>query len=504
MVSTMETYEMAQAPRKTIADRKAAQAAPSFSIKTTQELAGHKAGDTLSLPVHIGGYFRAMLDVEQANHSVLTDQEIVDIVKSVNISDMSPDEAEVERLVALTTAIGQKQGDYDTSTAIVGAAFAGQSTMDEWTHEAASLGEKIDTATAEAISIAVKGKRDWNGAPVVLEKRMVALYGKEGMDEFPPIGSRRQGLKSDTVPPGMSAEEWQRSNSKVEFYLDHTDASGKTKRAFCLVWYANTPEGKAKALTVAQLRELTSENRAIVPGTPQELVDMPTDEAKSRLETLQGEINDAVNRIRAAVRLYQRKREFAEELPHIKVMDVGVLFGADGKPVSESLEEAAKRRKPIYLKDCSNPNPEAWAAGPTLSLGTFFRYDLAKAKVAAAGKRIGLNDLRASLERKKDPNKGKGNQGQQSAGGSTEQLPAIVNPTGLGDYLNRVGQFLDGKGANNAVLRALSSDEGGRVASEIMRISQALDWYYNNPEIKKQALAYDMAQQKATADRDAA
>src|SRR5690349_6930115 len=111
---------MATAPRKTIADRKAQVQQPSFSIKVTGDLAGHKAGDTLTLVPHIGGYFRAMLSEAEGIETSMTDQQIVDIVKGVNIEGLDPESAEIARVEALQTAVGQTQGDYDAGGEVVG------------------------------------------------------------------------------------------------------------------------------------------------------------------------------------------------------------------------------------------------------------------------------------------------------------------------------------------------------------------------------------------------
>lgn len=481
---------MASKP-KTIAERKE----PAFTVVTTAELAGFHVGATLSQPAQWAAYFRAMLENENGGNAVnISDEDIVAGIRKTDVTGLDTDAAEIARVEHLQSMIATAQGDNDAPA--IGAAVVGfsQSTMDEWTHEALDLGAKVDADTANAITLAVEGKRNWNGAPVILENRMVKLYGVEGMDMFPPVGSRRQGLKSDTIPKGMTAEEWQRGNSKVEFYLDHTD--GKTKRRYTALWYAGTPEGAKLDTLIYQLKALTSEQKAIVAGTPQELIDLGQQEALSRLETAQGEWNDAINRIYNAVRLYQRKGEFTEKVKHITVNYVGVEYDEAGEPVPATLDAAAKRRKPVFLRNELNPNPSAWSAGPNITLGTLFRYDIDKAIAMAGGKVVTLADLRATLKR--EPKKPDSKQGQQTAAGSTTELPAADTIGKVADYLATVGQYFEADGWSGNVTRAMATKDGGRIASELVRVRDYLDKAVTE-DIENLAKSYDALQVQAVA-----
>lgn len=465
-----------------------------FTVVTTGDLAGFKAGDTLSTARHIAQYFRAMLDLDddtKGKSERLSDTDIVSTIQGVDVTGLSPEDREVAWLETLAAKLQGEPGDNATSgEGVIG--FGPGTVLDTETKRARELGSKANDNVLNAIQLGVDGKRDWNGAPIVLERALVAAYGDEGMQAFPPIGTRRQGLKSDTIPEGMTAEQWQNANSPVEFYKDkETDRKGR----FTLQWYLGTEPGRQKAQMVEWLKPMVTENKSPLANTPQEIRELGQVEAQSRLETLQGEINDAVNRIATAVRLYQKRKDVEQNLPKVAVNFVGVYQDAETGEV-HGHENAARRRKPIVLKDKRNTDPNFWVDLAPMTLGRFFSLNVAKAAQAGGTAQA----LRDSAPKKGTPKK-KG--GQQSAAGSTLELPAVDTATKLADYCSRIGEYFDGAGWTSGLKRAFASEQGGRVASEMVRIRDCLDNAIDH-NVEALAKAYDDSQVEASATRAAA
>lgn len=441
---------------KSFAEKKAAKAStePKFQLEVSGNLGPFKQGEFLTLDKHLAEYGRLMLDAgrEPGEETKLTDAQIIAGIKHVNVEGMSPDDADMERTTYLEGLEGK--GVHDDDVPFVDSVVVGGVAIDAVARDAMAMGAKADAKVMEAITITVDGKRDWNGGPVVLEGELERCLGKEGMKSFPPIGTRRQGVKGDTVPDGMSPEQWQKANSPVEFYKYDDMVHGKKTGRFTAHWYAGTAKGRPLAVYINQLKAVVDTEKAILPGTPDHIAKLKADgvEAQSLLETAQGEWNDAINRIALAIKLWQKKNDIAERLPKVGVNFVGVQYKEDG--TAYGMENAAKRRKPITLKDKSNPNPEAWTTTKPYTLGSFFRMDVNKA-LKAGGTVLAL--VNSVPERKK---KLPGSSGTAASPTITaipdnvEKFESAVN--GIASYLGEKG---DGK--INIIKARLGKADGG-------------------------------------------
>lgn len=450
--------------------------APAFTLIVSGDLGPYKGGDTLSTKAHIVAYVRAMLDEGADEPTPLTDDQIYAGVQAVDVTGLAPDDADVSRVQYLQTLASSLDTPLgDTLTVVAEHSDVAKGPI--------GYGQMVDDAFEKAVDQGVDGKKEYDGAPIMIENHLVRIFGKvvdsEGvpvMKQWPKIGSRRQGTKNDNVKPDYQGP--------VDFYLTTDRVTGKPIKGRWLNHFVDaTPRGSALSDRLAMVKALI--RREDIRGVPEDL-----EKIKDNAVKLDGVLRDTVadraghiNRVGRAIAYWQHKTRASEELPKVRVRL------ADGN----DLHASARRNKPIELcnveKNTTTGEVELIAA-PRITLTKFLNMDIDKAK--ASGGTVAA--LEATSKR------GTKNKGTSpTAENGTAKFPAISTAMGVLDHCDAVALYLDTEAAEGNIRRAITAKDGGALASRIVAMFDNLRKFGEDASIRKIASAYDHMQTAAVA-----
>lgn len=482
------------AKRSFRANDKGTGAEPVFTVTVAGDIGPFKQGQELTRDKDIALYFRLALNEGADTETTLDDKQIFAGVKSVDVTGLDADDADIKRVQHLEGLSKTVLGEDDvpeTTTPI------GVSAVNSMALNAMKYGSMVDDEFEQAVDKGVEGKKDYDGAPLLIEANMVRLFGdmiepgtnRSVMHTWPVIGTRRQGSKNDTVPPGMEPAEWQKMTTPVDFYRVQAQDGTEIKGRWLGDFVGATPHGKPKVVRINQLKALAK--GTVEQGTPADLLPLQHNaiEAESLLAQARSEWTSMLNRIGRAILLWQQKQAIEENLPKVAVAYAGASYDDDGNVLN--IDQTAKRNKPIILIATNPRNPKLNIPTAPISLTKFLNLKVERAK------RTGGTVASLLATAKRDPKK---------PGDSTVKAPVrtIENVSEFSVHAVHVSQYLDAKDTRNAIMKALATPEGGQLASEMVYLADSLEHYTKLPSVRQRAAAFDKAQLEAVAAADAA
>lgn len=153
---------------------------------------------------------------------------------------------------------------------------------------AQSFAARVSIETEQAMDVAVDGKEDWQGGPIIVRANLMRDFGKD--------------LNAFAVPNSKG----DKVNNPDRYSMPVTDSAGKTsmrKTSFYLQFTRSTPTGKARAIEIEQLTR-ANDAKAIKTDIPKAILDMDDDSRTDRVAYLKNRENSSFQSYKKAMLLH--------------------------------------------------------------------------------------------------------------------------------------------------------------------------------------------------------
>lgn len=461
-------------------------ATPKFTVTVSGNIGPFAQGDVLSTKQQIVAYYRAIMNEGADTETTLSDDQIYAAVQTVSIAGMEGDldaidEARQSYLETIETTEHAPLTDLQRDTL-----FKTNTTM----AAAKTLGEKADEQLEEAVQVAIEGKLDWNGSPLVIVGHLERIYTPQLLSDFPPIGTRNTGKKNkrgqyhkDEVPAGY--------NGRTDYFMVDVNGSQKMMRFTQVFVESMAP--------VAKLITKKSTIKTLMSPTWQELKAVPEDLAKyiegatpdlaglqGKMDDITMEISSHVNRISQALALWQVQQKFNE------------LDKIDWEYVDGTAEATARRTKPIQLyaleagtdkKGNAVVNKSAWPK--PLALSGFIRLAKFIPQCKMAGGQLKTLMSIDTASRKKEPE-------TPAVANTNNTMPALENVDQFTTALSTTFNYVENHTAS-IKLALQNNTKAGELAMWLVYVADCLADYLKDPSVRELAAKHDKTQRDAMA-----
>lgn len=461
-------------------------AEPKFTVTVSGNIGPFAQGDVLSTKQQIVAYYRAILNEGADTETTLSDDQIYAAIQVVSIAGMEGDldaidEARQSYLETIETTAHAPLTDLQKDTL-----FATNTIM----AAAKTLGQRADAELEEAVQVAIEGKLDWNGSPLVIVGHLERLYGADILSEFPPVNSRRTGKRNDKgeyhkdeVPDGY--------NGRTDYF--YVDVEGKQKlMRFTQVFVESMEPVDVLLKKKSMIKTLMSPTWSDVKTVPEDLAKLVSG-ATPDLAGLQGKMDDItmqisshVNRIAQGLALWQVQQKFNE------------LEKIDWEYVDGTAEATARRTKPIQLyaleamvdkkgKEVTTKTP----APKPIALSGFIRLAKFIPQCKMAGGQLKTLLALDIASRKKEPQ-------TPAVANTNNTMPAIENIDQFTTALTTTYNYLD-RNESSIRLALQTPSKAGEVAMWLLYVSDKIDAYFTDNAIREIALKHDQGIRNAVA-----
>lgn len=472
---------MATATKRTAnANTKGTGVAPKFQAETSQALGPYGVGEFLTRDRDLADYFRLALNEgkEEAEHTALTDAQIVAAVKSVKTDGMTASEADVERITYLEgLSPDVLDADMVPPMESLMSTQAGTNGL--------ALGAMVDDAFQNRLTKAVDGKKDYDSCPVAGKYDLERMFkdkktadGTPVLQAIPLVNTKRftDQKKGIRGPGWMTQEQWKASNLPTDYYRDPvTDKA----RSFVEDFTAGMPKFKPYAVEINQLKAAASADMELPANTPDDIRALKADKTKAAamLATKQSDWRNLVNRVRRSLQFYQAEQYLLTRFPG-KVEVALSCVDEDENGVLHGLEEAYRSTKPVCLR-----NPRTKKEGAPMTLTAFINL---KAWNVPTNTALPIPALMSVTKR--------GKKTETILPKEADNAARIKTTNELAAVLNTAFQYLDTDGTNSAIMAAIGKPDGGRIAFELMCAFDNLRPYGENATIRKLGEAWNKSQ----------
>jgi hypothetical protein len=443
---------------------------------------------------------RTLLD-EGEELAALTVDQVYSIVSAIPGSDQAADQARtlaVYEADPATEGQGDDTGearepqvlqDLSKSTESLGEfakeAIAKQITAYKGSVEAFSFGAKLDAATNEHFEALANAKEDYDGAPLPIADDLKRLNAP--FLQWPIPGSR-----FDKPPYSTKV-----TNDAPDYYKVETPAGEEIKSSFYKDMIAASAFGKRCDRCTALVREVANafanmkpEDKAELDGllqplglTAKDLADNVKKLTNAK-QWVDNRRNAVIQKVRKAVAFLQQE-DRVNALPGFKV-----------QRNADSVAAQAKMRSPIVIYYTDDKG--SIHASEPLSLGSFIRYDVAKAKATCEAEKVPLTLGALKATAKRTPKaKGKG-----AADTNTKAVTLATDIHQWTEHVYSVASYLGEKDRFGQVLGAMLKDDAnakmlieavGDLYEELDGVMPKIIRQYNVIKANKAALREGMA-----------
>lgn len=457
---TGKAFGTRKAADKSSVSAKATDKTNVFKVVISGDIGPFHMGQELTADHQIAEYFRLVMNEDSETPTKLNDKQIVAGVKHVSHDDLDAEQWEQAVVDYLQTIESSEEAPkYDRRQIFQLSTLA---------HSAEIDAGKADDGLATTLNIAIKGKQDWDGAPILIVPQLVRIYGEEHMRTWPKIDSRKTGKTKpvDTVPDSFTGPtDWFKVPNADNAILRWRD-----------LFVEEMPHVKSKMkrldLVKLMLKEGGATNLPSNVALDQELADCVNKDDRTMVNT------QALQDIRDNLAKYitQNKERMGKAIKYWQIKDELRAIESDEKCIvrfrlaHSTPEKTAASTKPIVpeAKHVNSEGEASWSMQKAISLATFLRFDVPKARKLSGKGMITLDALKDSAKKKQKDNNG-GPKPDQSKGIEAKEIQNVDN---FGDVAFHVWNYLERHATS--IKAALKTNKGGLIANRMCYLEETL------------------------------